>query len=494
MTSIPQPLNPSIPGHPERSDGSPSHPAVRRRADVVLARQLAWILERFGLAGFRHLQKEAITAHLLGQDSLCVMPTGSGKSLCYQGPAVLCREHSAFPIPHSAVPTTVVVSPLLALMQDQVDALQRRGISAAVLNSAQYVYEQRVIEHQVRDGEVALLHVSPERFASPAFITLLCDSPLSAIVVDEAHCVSMWGHDFRPDYAALGPRIACVRQAHPCCSLHAYTATATLPVRGDIARSLGLREPHVELVGSFDRENLLLRVERRVNLDRQLIDLCRAYEPGSGIIYCPRRADTEQLAEMLCHVGLDARAYHAGMETDLRREVQDWFMAPARPGRIAVATVAFGMGIDHPAVRFVAHTFLPSSLELYHQEIGRAGRDGGPAECVIFWTPDDVEWWRDVLFGEERYARREVEVDEDRALLSLLIEANEYCAATACRHAILLNHFDDPTEDCETMCDNCRTASQGQKGSRDQGTRDVGQVLAPAPEISNLKSDEPSER
>ena len=419
--------------------------AIRNLQSAIEAIQRHWQLK-----SLRPLQHEALECHLMSCDSLVVMPTGAGKSLCYQAPPVLFKS------------TVVVITPLIALMTDQVIALAHREIPAACLNSMQQDWDQAAIGRRFVAGDLRLLYVAPERFVSPKMLAMILQAEVvDSIVVDEAHCISQWGHDFRPDYAKLGAAIAAIRQQRPAISVHAYTATATPQVREEIVESLNLRPPSavsyqrsavpksaihnpqspVVLIGDFDRPNLFLGVIRRTAIDDQLLTFVRNHRGDSGIIYCPRRVETERIARLLTEASIKAVAYHAGLGGATRRAAQAGFMA----GRydVMVATIAFGMGIDIPDIRYVLHAMMPSSLETYHQEIGRAGRDGRPAECVIFHHPSDYGVWQTLL--EETGSIEGIRVGDEDPLASKiasLMEMHHYCRADiGCRHFELLLHF-----------------------------------------------------
>jgi ATP-dependent DNA helicase RecQ len=394
--------------------------------------QLLEVLGRYwGYSTFRPLQREAMEAILAHRDSVVVLPTGGGKSLCFQAPALV----------HPGL--AIVVSPLISLMKDQVDGLTASGVPAACFNSALPADERAAVLRGVRDGRFRLLYVSPERLAgdgSDSFLTQLGRSNISFIAVDEAHCISQWGHDFRPEYRQL----ARLRDVFPGVSLHAYTATATARVRRDIAAQLALRDP-TQLVGSFDRPNLIYRVLSRAQLKRQLQEVLGRHRGHAGIIYCTSRREVDALAAWLCETGVRARPYHAGLADGERARNQDAFLD--EHADVVVATVAFGMGIDRSDVRFVVHAGAPQSLEHYQQESGRAGRDGLEAECVLIYSSADFLKWRVMLErnGELTAARR-----------GLLRDMERYAAAVGCRHKHLLAYFGeaDPRESCGA-CDFC---------------------------------------
>ena len=389
-------------------------------------------LERYwGYTAFRPLQREAMDAILANRDSLVVMPTGGGKSLCFQAPA-LVRDDLA-----------VVVSPLISLMKDQVDTLVGNGVPAAFLNSSQSVDERAAVTAGVREGRYRLLYVSPERLVGEGgdgFQKWLSRCNLGFIAVDEAHCVSQWGHDFRPEYRQLGQ----LRTRFPGIALHAYTATATARVRNDIIAQLGLREPTV-LIGSFDRPNLVYRVLPRAGLKAQITQVLGRHKGEGGIIYCTSRREVEALAEWLSASGVRARPYHAGLDDAERARNQELFLDEEID--VIVATVAFGMGIDRSDVRFVVHAGAPQSLEHYQQESGRAGRDGLEAECVLCYSTADFMKWRVMLErnGELTTSARRLLTDMER-----------YASSVGCRHRHLVNYFGEEygKDDCGA-CDVC---------------------------------------
>jgi ATP-dependent DNA helicase RecQ len=390
------------------------------------------VLQQFwGYTSFRPLQRDAIEAVVRGRDSLLVLPTGGGKSLCFQVPA-LVRDGLA-----------LVISPLIALMKDQVDTLTANGVPAACYNSAMSADDKAVVRAGLREGRYRLLYVAPERLVgegSAGTIWSLSRLPVSFVAVDEAHCISQWGHDFRPEYRQL----ADLRRVLPGASMHAFTATATTRVRRDILSQLGLREP-LELVGSFDRPNLVYRVLPRANLKRQILDVLSRHRDQSGIIYCLSRREVDDIAAWLRGEGHRALPYHAGLADEERHRNQDAFLNEDID--IIVATVAFGMGIDRSDVRFVVHAGAPQSLEHYQQESGRAGRDGLEAECVLFTSAADFMKWRVML-------ERNGELTEERR--SLMRDMERYAARVGCRHRHIVQYFgeDYGRSGCDA-CDYC---------------------------------------
>jgi ATP-dependent DNA helicase RecQ len=385
----------------------------------------------WGYTSFRPLQKDAMDAVLSGRDSIVVLPTGGGKSLCFQAPAVV----------HSGV--AIIVSPLISLMKDQVDTLVGNGVAAALFNSTLTPAEKANVIAGLREGRYKLLYVSPERLVgegSENFLAVLSSLHVSFVAIDEAHCISQWGHDFRPEYRQLGR----LREILPGVGLHAYTATATRRVRRDIASQLALDRP-VELVGSFDRPNLIYRTLARATLKKQLVDILSRHRHEAGIIYCTSRREVDALAAWLTDAGHTALPYHAGMLDADRSRNQDAFLSERAD--IIVATVAFGMGIDRSDVRFVVHAGAPRSLEHYQQESGRAGRDGLEAECLLIYSPADFMRWRTML---------EANGELNEASLTLLRQMERYATGTGCRHRHLAEYFGDRYErDTCGACDVC---------------------------------------
>ena len=399
--------------------------AVRQVAD-----QHAVLRDVFGFASFRGEQEEIVRCVAGGGDALVVMPTGSGKSLCYQIPALL-RDGTA-----------IVVSPLIALMEDQVTALRQLGIRAEFLNSSLPPDEQDWVRRQTAAGEVDLLYVAPERLLSNGFLTWLERLPVALFAIDEAHCVSQWGHDFRPEYLQL----AVLHERWPTVPRIALTATADPPTRREIAAKLGLGDARLFL-GGFDRPNIRYRVTPKSSARTQLVQFLRAEHPGdAGIVYCLSRKRTEETAAHLVRAGWSALPYHAGLTADLRRTTQQKFVRDEV--RIIVATVAFGMGIDKPDVRFVYHLDPPKSIEAYYQETGRAGRDGLPATAMMTWGVADVAQLRQLIGSGESEARQRVEQQKLSALLG-------FCETARCRRQVLLQYFGETREQPCGNCDTC---------------------------------------
>jgi|RhiMethySRZTD1v2_1073278.scaffolds.fasta_scaffold12021_8 ATP-dependent DNA helicase RecQ len=383
----------------------------------------------FGFSSFRPGQEEIVRAILAGRDVLAVMPTGSGKSLCYQLPAIL-RES-----------LTVVVSPLIALMRNQVAQLRAYGIAAASLNSANDHAENREILERIGRADLRLLYIAPERLTKPDTLGLLKCANVNLLAVDEAHCISQWGHDFRPEYLTLGTVQAELGGAQ----IIALTATADAATRGDIVAKLFRRTPDT-FVHGFDRPNLRLMIRPKSGSQRPLMDFLNAHRGASGIVYCSSRRKTEELAATLRSSAINALPYHAGMEPATRSRNQDAFLQ--EDGVVIVATVAFGMGIDKPDARFVCHADLPSNIESYYQEIGRAGRDGLPADAMTFYGMGDVRLRR--LQIEESDASDEQKRVERQRLNALVA----LCESPRCRRQTLLAYFGEAAGRCGN-CDLC---------------------------------------
>jgi len=392
--------------------------------------------KHWGYHTFRPLQEMAMRAVLEGRDSVVVMPTGGGKSLCYQAPAVLRGG------------TTVVISPLISLMKDQVDGLRSCGVPAIQIDSSLSQEERFISEMDVRQGAVRLLFVSPERLTSPDFCNLLRAADVRTFAIDEAHCISHWGHDFRPEYRMM----ARIKELFPQASVHAYTATATEQVRADIVKQLKLSKPDV-LVGNFDRPNLNYRVLPRQNLETQVLQVIERHKGEAGIIYCIRRRDVDDLADFLKKKKkLKVLPYHAGLSADVRNKTQDEFAAERCD--LIVATVAFGMGIDRSNIRFVLHSAMPKSIEHYQQETGRAGRDGLEAECVLLYSGADYFSWQSII--QKSYEESQADPAVMKSVLKHVSDMERYCREMVCRHRALVAYFGQKYEHPRcNACDVC---------------------------------------
>ena len=397
------------------------------------------LMRWWGFDQLRPQQAEAIQAALDGRDSVVVMPTGGGKSLCYQLPPLVGDS------------TDVVISPLVALMKDQVDALEAIGYPAAALHSGLSADERADVRDRLAAGELRLLFTAPERLVNSGLLDLLAQVGVKRFAIDEAHCISHWGHDFRPEYRQL----ALLRERFPAASVHAFTATATPRVRSDIAAQLHLRNPTM-LLGTFDRPNLCYRVVPRTDRINQTLRILGRHAGEASIVYCISRRETEQLAARLAAEGILARPYHAGLDPKERRRTQEAFARETID--VVVATVAFGMGIDRSDVRLVLHTSLPKSLEAYQQETGRAGRDSLAAECVLLYSSADVFSWESLV--RKSATESDLEPAEAQRLIAGQMEhlhsMRRYAQAARCRHAALSEYFGQAygTESCGA-CDVC---------------------------------------
>jgi len=383
----------------------------------------------WGYNDFLPLQKEAMQCIARGRDSVVVLPTGGGKSLCFQAPAVT--------MPGLAV----VVSPLISLMKDQVDALTECGVPAGRIDSSLSSEEQRAVFAGIHNEKLKLLYLAPERLVSDDFLQVLRKVKLSFVAIDEAHCVSMWGHDFRPEYRQLG----LLKKLFPGVTIAAYTATATEQVRRDIAEQLSLDEPEM-LIGSFDRPNLIYRVRPKGSIVRQVREVLDRHKGESGIVYCIRRKDVDGMSAELKSKGYSVAPYHAGMDNADRKKNQDLFINEKVD--TIVATIAFGMGIDKSNVRYVVHAGMPKSLEHYQQESGRAGRDGLEAECCLFYSGGDYGTWK--------FLMKDMEPEAQEIALIKLSRMYSYCTGGVCRHKAILRYFGQNLDksNCEA-CDVC---------------------------------------
>ncbi|MFA5295552.1 MAG: DNA helicase RecQ [Methanoregulaceae archaeon] len=395
----------------------------------------------WGYTAFLPHQKEIIESLLQGQDTIGIMATGGGKSLCYQLPT-LCLDGLA-----------LVISPLISLMKDQVDDLHARGIPAAAYNSSLEYQDKKKIETDLKNNHIRLLFVSPEKCMQPTFLDFIRKFKICLIAIDEAHCISEWGHNFRPEYRQLST----LKEHFPQVPIVALTATAIPEVRKDIAQQLNLSEPR-EYIGSFNRKNLHYRILPKKNSWSTLLNYVQQHKDDSGIIYCLSKKETEELAGKLQNYGFKAQAYHAGLSKEIREKIQDEFIHD-NVG-IICATIAFGMGIDKPDVRFVIHYNLPKSVESYFQETGRAGRDGENSECILFYSRGDVGKIRSLIESDgsdERHVRLAIRKLQDMT---------DYCESPLCRRKFLLNYFGEQysEENCG-FCDNCSQPKETMDGT-----------------------------
>jgi ATP-dependent DNA helicase RecQ len=429
------------------SDTKPGLKTVEKKAVKAISKEKnlnlsAQLQEYFGFDGFKDPQEKIIKNLLAGNDALVIMPTGGGKSLCYQLPAIISEG------------CAIIVSPLIALMKNQVDLVRSYASKddvAHFLNSTLNKGQQKIVKDDLTTGKTKMLYVAPETLTKIENIEFFKDLNISFFAVDEAHCISEWGHDFRPEYRRLREMMEMINSHAP---MIALTATATPKVQSDILRNLGLRNPQV-YISSFNRPNLYYEILPKIQKDQTVTSIVRfvAQNKGkSGIIYTLNRKTTEELADMLMANGIKAVAYHAGLDSKLRAERQDLFLN--EDVQVIVATIAFGMGIDKPDVRFVIHFNIPKSIENYYQETGRAGRDGMEGKCILYYSHKDV--------AKLEHLMRDKPLSEREVGAQLINETVSYAESAVCRRKILLNYFGEEydTGQCTNMCDNCNSPKE----------------------------------
>jgi len=392
----------------------------------------------FGYDSFRENQEDVIKSILSGRDTVLIAPTGLGKSICFQLPAILSDG------------VTIVISPLISLMKDQADGLNKMGIGAAFINSSiTCAAEKRAINRKLHEGTIKILYVAPERLNNHIFMTFIKSLKVSILAVDEAHCISQWGHQFRPSYHKINQ----LRKIFPMVPCMALTATATLTVRDDIIKQLEMKDP-VIFQSSFDRTNLYISVVKAFDKHKQLIDIMgQNKHDGSTIIYCISREESERIANTLTESGFYAQAYHAGIKSGERMQIQDDFISGEC--KTIVATTAFGMGIDKPDVRRVIHADLSKTMENYYQEIGRGGRDGKHTKCIMIWDRRDVSRWEFLIRITTENKEGVVNEDERKRQLDMLKNVVIYCTTDECRRKQILAYFqEDHPGNCR-KCDVC---------------------------------------
>ncbi|HEU4717135.1 MAG TPA: ATP-dependent DNA helicase RecQ, partial [Bacteroidia bacterium] len=426
--------------------------------NVALQEQLQ---KFFGFNKFKGQQEAIINSVLEGKDTFVIMPTGGGKSLCYQLPALTSEG------------TAIIVSPLIALMKNQVDAIRNFGTDDGIahfLNSSLTKAEIQKVKKDIVSGKTKLLYVAPESLTKEDNVAFLRDIRISFFAIDEAHCISEWGHDFRPEYRRLRPIIEAIGTV----PIIALTATATPKVQQDILKNLGMTQANV-FKSSFNRSNLFYEVRPKVNVVKEIIRYIKKNSGKSGIVYCLSRKKVEELAETLKVNGIKALPYHAGLDAATRARTQDDFLMEEID--VIVATIAFGMGIDKPDVRFVIHHDIPKSLEGYYQETGRAGRDGGEGNCLTFYSYDDILKLEKFMKGKP--------VAEQEIGKQLLLETVAYAESSACRRKVLLHYFGEgyDADNCDN-CDNCRNPK-----TKTDATDDIGLVIETALEIKEKFKD-----
>lgn len=406
-------------------------------------KQIFEVLKKyFGFDNFKGQQKEVILSLLDGHDSFVLMPTGGGKSLCYQLPALILEG------------TAIVISPLIALMKNQVDAMRGFSLDSGVahfLNSSLNKTETNIVKEDVLSGKTKLLYVAPESLTKEENVEFMKKFKISFFAIDEAHCISEWGHDFRPEYRRIRPIVDAIGRT----PLMALTATATPKVQHDIQKNLDMLDAKV-FKASFRRHNLYYEVRPKINASKEIIKYIKNNPGKSGIIYCLSRKKVEELAELLVVNDIKALAYHAGMDAAVRSQNQDMFLN--EEANVIVATIAFGMGIDKPDVRFVIHYNIPKSLEGYYQETGRAGRDGGEGKCITFYSYDDIQKLEKFMQGKP--------VSEQEIGKQLLFDTVSYAESSVCRVRQLLNYFGEEMKENCGNCDNCLNPKPKFKGER----------------------------